>query len=349
MSRRSFIKQLATLALGASLPALARAQDGAFVPYARRETVQVFIDAVAARNDLSRRWIERAFAQGQYLPAVERLMQPPIPFGQRNWREYRARYVDERRIREGVAFRQLHRTALARAADRYGVPPEIVTAILGVETQYGRLTGGFRTLDVLLTLSFDYLRRAAYFREELEQFMLLAREQRLDPLAVRGSFAGAIGIPQFMPSSVRKWAVDFDGDRRIDLMRSAADSIGSVANFLAVHGWRRDEPILLTATPDEETDEDALAVLTEEFGGGVIADTPWSALAGRGITVDTALPLDLPVLLVDLPYVDADGTTRREYRLGTASFSAILHYNRSYFYATSVVELAQALRERAAG
>lgn len=348
MPRRSFVKHLVTLALGASVPALARAQGAAFIPYSRRETVQVFIDAVAARNDLSRRWIERAFAQGQYLPAVERLMQPPIPFGQRNWREYRARYVDERRIREGVAFQRAQRPALARAAERYGVPPEIVTAILGVETQYGRLTGGFRTLDVLLTLSFDYLRRAAYFREELEQFMLLAREQRLDPLAVRGSFAGAIGMPQFMPSSVRKWAVDFDGDGRVDLTRSAADSIGSVANFLAVHGWQRDEPVLLTATPGEETDDDALAVLTEEFGGGIRAETPWSALVGRGLNIDTALPLDLPVLLVDLPYLDADGATRREFRLGTSSFSAILHYNRSYFYATSVVELAQALRERAA-
>jgi membrane-bound lytic murein transglycosylase B len=346
MQRRAFLLRIAALGALAAPSARARAP---FVSYPRRDEVRAYIDALAARGELKRGWIERVFAQGRYLAEVERLMQPPIPFGSRNWREYRDRYLEERRIRDGVAFLIAHEASLERAEARYGVPREIVTAILGVETRYGRMTGTFRTLDVLLTLSFDYLRRADFFRGELEQFLLLAREQRLDPLAVRGSFAGAIGIPQFMPSSVRKWAVDFDGDGHIDLARSAADSIGSVANFLVGHGWQADAPILLSATLGEDAGETTLDALVEELGGGIRADTPWSMLAGLGVHVDAALPLDAPVLLIDLPIVEADGAQRRDYRLGTASFASILHYNRSYFYATAVVELASALREHAPG
>ncbi len=344
MNRRALLCQLA--ALGALAAPLARVH-AAFVPYPRRNEVREYIEAVAARGELKRGWIERVLAHGRYLAEVERLMQPPIPFGSRNWLEYRARYVEEQRIRDGVAFMRVHEESLERAETRYGVPRAIVTAVLGVETRYGRMTGTFRTLDVLLTLSFDYLRRADFFRGELEHFLRLAREQRLDPLAVRGSFAGAIGMPQFMPSSVRKWAVDFDGDGRIDLERSAVDSIGSVAHFLVEHGWQSDLPILLPATLGEDAGETTLDGLIEEFGGGIQADTPWSMLSGRGVEVDAALPLDAPVLLIDLPIVEADGTQRRDYRLGTASFASILHYNRSYFYATAVVELASALRERA--
>ncbi len=345
MRRRSFLVRLAALG---TLPVPAARATAAFVPYPKRNEVQAFIGEIVARNELAHRWVERVFAQGRYLPAVERLMQPPIPFGQRNWLEYRARYVEDRRIRDGVAFMLLHEDSLARAESRFGVPSPIVTAILGVETRYGRMTGDFRTLDVLLTLSFDYPRRADYFRSELEQFLLLAREQRFDPLAVRGSFAGAIGMPQFMPSSIRKWAIDFDRDGRVDLTRSAADSIGSVANFLAGHGWQREGPILLPATLGEDAGETTFEDLIEEFGGGIDAATPWSLLAGRGVQVDAAIPLDEAVILIDLPIVEADGSMRRDYRVGTASFASILQYNRSYFYAASVVELAAALREKSA-
>jgi len=346
MHRRDLLR-VAISALGTTAVPASKARASAFVPYQKRDEVQSFIDAFSAKNDVQRRWIERVFAQGRHLAEVERLMQPPIPFGQRNWLEFRTRYVEERRIREGVAFLVVQRRVLERAEAQFGVPAEIVTAILGIETQYGRMTGGFRTLDVLLTLSFDYLRRADYFRGELEQFLLLAREQHLDPVAVRGSFAGAIGMPQFMPSSIRRWAVDFDGDGRIDLINSRDDSIGSVANFLAAHGWQKDEPILLAATLGADAEERSFDELIEQFGGGIRADTPWSMLAGLGVEVDGALPPDAPVLLIDLPLIDTDGTQRRDYRIGTRSFSAILHYNRSYFYATAVFELASTLRVRA--
>lgn len=338
MRRRTLLAGAAA-ALGSALTPDALAQPARFIPYPKRADVQAFIDEFASAQAIERRWLERLFARGRYLAAVERLMQPPIPFAQRNWLEYRARYLDERRLREGVAFWNRYRAALERARNDYGVPPQIIVAILGVETFYGRLTGRFRTLDVLLTLTFDYLRRADYYRAELAQFLLLMRERGADPLAVQGSFAGAIGMPQFMPSSIRRWAVDFDGDGRVDLERSAADSIGSIANFLAQHGWQRDEPILLAAQASEET--------IEEFGGGILATTPWSFLMGAGVDVDSILELDTPVLLIDLPLVDGDGRQRREYRVGTRSFSAVLHYNRSYFYGAAVVELADALRQRA--
>jgi membrane-bound lytic murein transglycosylase B len=225
----------------AALAPLRAAQ--AFVNYRERDDVQAFIDEVATRTGLPRDWIERTLARARYQDAVERLMQPPIPYGQRNWLDYRARYLNEARILPGVVFSIVNRAALRRAALRYGVPAEIVVAILGVETVYGRVTGTFRTLDALATLSFDYLRRADFFRGELEQYLLYTHEQGIDPSSIRGSYAGAIGMPQFMPSSIRKWAVDFDEDGRINLMQ-AADSIGSVANFLREHGWQRDEPIV---------------------------------------------------------------------------------------------------------
>ncbi len=340
MRRRALLRF--GLAALAATPLPLRARSAAFIPYLKRDDVHQFIDALSARTELQRGWIEHVFARGRYLATVERLMQPPIPFAQRNWLEYRARYVDTRRIGEGVVFFGQHRETLERAADAYGVPAEIIAAILGVETHYGRLIGNFRTLDVLLTLSFDYLRRADYFRTELEHFLLLARENRLDPLGIHGSFAGAIGIPQFMPSSIRRWAVDFDASGRIDLVRSVADSVGSVANFLAAHGWQKGEPILLAAALEPGAVIESFEPLAEPFGG-IRADAPWSLLASVGVEAGAPLAPDTPVLLVELPITDADGSQRHEYRIGTRNFAAILNYNRSYFYAASVVELAAAI------
>jgi membrane-bound lytic murein transglycosylase B len=263
-------------------------------------------------------------------------MQPPIPFGQRNWLEYRSRYLEDKRLQAGVEFWRSNAALLERATERFGVPSEIIVAIIGVETYWGRITGNFRTLDVLATLSFDYLRRADYYRQELVELLLLAREQRVDPLRFKGSFAGAIGLPQFMPGSIRRFAVDFDGDGRIDLAGSAADAIGSVANFLVGHGWQRELPILFEAEADE--------AIVDSLGRGIHAVTTWSDALNAGVQADLPLALDTPVLVIDLPYLDAGGETMRLYRVGTSNFSAILQYNRSYFYATAVTELAGALR-----
>jgi membrane-bound lytic murein transglycosylase B len=302
--------------------------------------VQAFIDEVSAAHRIPRERLERWLGQARHSPAVERLMQPAIPFGQRNWIEYRDRYVEPARLAAAQAFWQTHAAALARAERDYGVPAEIIVAIIGVETYWGRITGNFRTIDVLATLSFDYLRRAEYYRRELVELLLLAREQRSDPLAYRGSFAGAIGLPQFMPGSLRRYAIDFDGDGRIDLTGSASDAIGSVANFLVEHGWQRDLPILFDAEADE--------AIVDSLGRGILAENSWSAALNAGVVADLPLSLDTPVIVVDLPYLDAAGEAQRLYRVGTSNFSAILHYNRSYFYAASVVELGDAIRRAVA-
>ena len=305
--------------------------------YASRAEVQQFIDEVVAAHGFDRRRVEGWLNAARYSETVERLMQPPIPFAQRNWLEYRQRYLDEQRIRAGVAFWKSNASALARAVERFGVPAEIIVAVIGVETFFGRITGNFRTIDVLATLSFDYLRRADYYRSELVELLLLAKEQGIDPLALRGSFAGAIGLPQFMPGSLRRYAVDFDGDGRIDVAASAGDAIGSVANFLAEHGWQRDVPVLFDAEASEE--------IVDALGRGIDAATTWSSALAAGVVADLPISLDTPVIVIDLPYLTASGETERTYRVGTANFAALLRYNRSYFYAAAVFELAEAIRQ----
>ena len=326
---------LTALALSMQLPALAETR----VPYPQRAEVRAFIDELTAKHGFERDRLERWFSHARYSPVVERYMQPPIAFGQRNWFDYRARYLDDARVQSGVLFMRNHQAAMERAQREFGVPPEIIAAIIGVETHYGRITGNFRTLDALVTLTFDYLRRAEYYRQQLTEFFLLVREQNADPLTIKGSFAGALGLPQFMPGSIRSYAVDFDGDGRVDLMTSAADAIGSVASFLVAHGWQRNMPILFEATADE--------AIVDALGRGINAAVTWSDALAAGVEGDVPLPLDAQVLVIDLPVLNV-GEVARLYRVGTVNFSAVLHYNRSYFYASAVVELSRAIAEAAA-
>ncbi len=328
--RRALLAALALMATARGAQAAPRA------PYLQRAEVRQFIDELLAQHGFERQRVERWFTNARYSPAVERYMQPPIAFAQRNWLDYRARYLDEARVQTGAAFVRIHQAAMDRAQQQFGVPPEIIAAIIGVETFYGRITGNFRTLDALVTLSFDYLRRAEFYRQQLAEFFLLVREQNSDPLAIKGSFAGAIGLPQFMPGSIRRYALDFDGDGRIDLTGSAVDAIGSVASYLASHGWQRDVPILFDAVADEAT--------VDALGRGIEASTTWSDALAAGVEGDVPLPLDAKVLVIDLPYLNA-GEVGRLYRVGTVNFSALLHYNRSYFYASAVVELARAIAQ----
>lgn len=327
-------------ALLSSLAAPGAVRGALRAPYAERSEVQAFIDEVVAAHGFERTRVERWLNAARYSETVERLMQPPIPFGQRNWLEYRTRYLEDTRVQAGAVFWRTHAGWLERAHARYGVPPEIVVAIIGVETYWGRITGNFRTLDVLATLSFDYLRRADYYRRELVELLLLAREQQVDPAGFKGSFAGAIGLPQFMPGSLRRFAVDFDEDGRIDLLASPPDAIGSVANFLVEHGWQRDLPIVFEAQADE--------AIVDALGRGIAAVKTLTDALNAGVAGDIPLAPDTPVLVIDLPYLDAAGETRRLYRVGTRNFSAILNYNRSYFYATAVTELGEALRRAVA-
>jgi membrane-bound lytic murein transglycosylase B len=201
--------------------------------------------------------------------------------------------------------------------------------------------GSFRTLDVLATLAFDYPRRAAFYREELAHFLALGHQGRIDVLKQTGSFAGAIGLPQFMPSSIRRYALDYDGDGRIDLARSPTDAIGSVASYLHRQGWQRDHPVLFDAVANE--------AIAGQLGGGIVAAHSWTDVADLGVRIDGYLPPQAKVVLLDLPYLQDDQSTNFEYRIGTVNLASILHYNRSYFYGAAVAEFAATLQARAGG
>jgi len=332
MRRRSIL--LAALALWASAVPAARARAA---PYSARPDVQEFVGMLADEQGLPRQWIETIIDSGRHSPAAERLMTPGLTPPPRDWRRYRAQALDTVRLREAAQFRQTQRPALARAAEEFGVAPEVIVSIIGIETLFGRLMGRFRTLDVLVTLAFDYPRRAAFYRSELAHFLVLGYDGRIDVRRQTGSFAGAIGLPQFMPGSIRRFALDYDGDGRIDLTRSAADAIGSIGSYLRHHGWQPDKRPMFDATAEPE--------VAEQLGRGIVADRSWADLAALGVRIDGYLPPETPVLLVDLPYRRDDGGSGVEYRVGTVNLSALLHYNRSYFYAAAVAEFAATLHD----
>ncbi|GHU19009.1 murein transglycosylase [Betaproteobacteria bacterium] len=297
-----------------------------------------------ARHDFDGANLARQFASIRSNPVVLRAIRPAqVPELQRDWPRYRARFLNEQRLTHGLRFWQEHETALIRAETIYNVPREIIVAIIGVETEYGRNTGKFGVLEALATLAFDYPPRAPFFRKELEEFLLMARENGIPPLSYKGSYAGAIGIPQFMPSSQRHYAVDFDGDGRVDLRGSVTDAIGSVARFLNVHGWQADQPIAQPAIVTEVN-----ASVADIVAAGIKPSLPLREMREWGV-----LPLvadaenfasnfaDTPVALIDL--VSTDQPT--EYWIGFDNFYVITRYNRSSFYAMSVFLLALSLRE----
>ena len=221
--------------------------QSAQTPYAKREDVEAFIRQMVDKHHFVEKELKLLFARARREPAILAAIVPAKDAKGRSWQAYRGRFVTEGRAAEGAGFWRRNAATLARAAEAHGVPEEIIVAIIGVETVYGRQMGTWRVIDALSTLAFDYAPRAEYFREELEQYLLFAREHNLDVFSVKGSYAGAIGIPQFMPGSYRRYAVDFDGDGTANLRASEADAIGSVANFLAKHGWKRGERVLLPA------------------------------------------------------------------------------------------------------
>lgn len=273
------------------------------------------------------------FAQFRPNTTVLKLIKPPASPLQRSWERYRPRFLNDRRIDGGVRFWQENGVQLAKAQAVYGVPVEIIVAIIGVETEYGKNMGGFSVFEALSTLAFNYPRRAEFFRTELEQFLLLARENKLDPLAVKGSFAGAIGIPQFMPGSQRRYAVDFDGDQRVDLGNSVDDAIGSVARFLEQHGWQAGQPIAVTATTNGTPDSTLIEA-------GIRPSLKVSDLAEKGIRAST--DPEATAALIDL----VSPGRETEYWLGFENFYVITRYNRSSFYAMSVFQLGEEIRSR---
>lgn len=295
-------------------------------PYTERDEVRAFIDEMADRHEFRAEELATLFREVNFRPDIIDAMKRPAE--KRAWHEYRPIFLNDRRIDGGVGFRREHRETLARAEEKYGVPPEIVTAIIGVETLYGRNTGRHRVVDALATLAFDYPPRSAFFRGELEQYLILAREEGLDPLSVTGSYAGAMGTPQFIPSSYRHYAVDFDGDSHRDLLGNVDDAIGSVANYLGSHNWRRGAPIVSRVRP-------GVQVPAELVARGIKPDLTVAEYAALGVSTEDELPGDAAAAVIEL-----EGAAGPEYWLGLDNFYAITRYNRSSLYAMAVYQLA---------
>ncbi len=321
-------------------PAPAPSAKPATPAYATRSDAMQAADDIAERRNLDPQWVRAAIGQARLLPQVARLVLPAASGAAKNWQAYRSRFIDPVRIAAGVAFWREHAAALARAEAEYGVPAEIIVGIIGVETIYGRNMGGFRVLDALATLSFDFPKahpraadRQAFFRGELEQLLSLAQRTGTDPASYRGSYAGAMGLPQFMPSSWVKYAVDFDGDGKIDLFGSPDDAIGSVANYFKAFGWQTGMPthyaVRLESTP---------AQLDELLAPDILPTFTASSMSTRGALLDDVGKADAGLLaLVELKNGDAAPT----FVAGTENFYVITRYNWSSYYAMAVIDLGQ--------
>ncbi len=318
-----------------AIPTHAIAQD-----FVGRDELRVLREDLVAAKVYDAQEFDAIFANVKRLDRVIELMDAPIrtPVP---WHVYWPRHIGGDRFARATEFYAANRAALNRAEVAYGVSPHVIASIIGVETIYGRVTGNIRVIDALATLGFDYPRRAEFFRNELREFLMLSKELGRDPFSLRGSFAGAMGWPQFMPSSYRKWAVDFDASGKVDLWESREDIVGSVASFLAGHGWQRGGAVMLPiATPSE--------ALLKMFDGGLTERKPVSWWKEQGIRItkqdaDVALPTD--DALAGLISLDrADGSN--EYWMAFENFYVITRYNRSRMYASSVWSLAYALKRR---
>jgi len=304
--------------------------------YLERLDVRSFIDAMHEKYGIETSDLERIMAGVRYQPTVVRLTTPmpsSAPSPARSYANYRAKFLTPELISAGTQFWVAHAAYLDRAEQEYGVPPEVILGILGVETRYGQNTGSFRAIDALATIAFDGARRQEYFRDELEQLLLLAREKGVDPLAIKGSYAGAVGLPQFMPSSYRRYALDYDGDGVIDLRGSAADAIGSVANYIRAFGWIPGEPpkAPVRLLPGSEA----------ELVSGLDRVHELLEVQGKGVVFSGREPPAGPISIFELP---TPGMPSKFYA-GFNNFEVVTRYNRSTFYASAVLELAEAVRK----
>ena len=332
MERRTFLRTAALLAGGAlgktAWNAVAQASgDKTIWDYA---AAQAFAKRLAAEHQFSVGVLQRFLSS---LIVDERVIEimdaPKIPGGKIYWREYRLRHLKPRKIARGRAFVKKHRTVLDKTAAQYGVPGHIAAAIIGVETNYGRVLGKFEVARTLATLAFAYPRRAAEFERQLAELLLYARAADINPMVLRGSFAGAFGMPQFLPGSARQYAVDFDNDGRIDLF-SPADAIGSIGNFLQAHGWQKNGGLLYSANGVQN----AAALINATKENLYRPFMSPADVAAAGINAD-ALP-DGKYLFVDL-----ENRYDAEYYVGGVNFYALTRYNKSFKYAATVVALSR--------
>lgn len=297
-----------------------------------RPDVRAFIDEMRDDYDFDAKQLEQLLSGAQTKQSIIDAMTRPAE-RTAPWFQYRSQFLTTKRIQQGVEFSQAHAARLEAIADEELA--DIVVGILGVETHYGRLTGKFRVVDALTTLAFEYPPRGEFFRGQLREFLLLSREEAVDPGSALGSYAGAMGAPQFIASSYRKYAVDADGDGRRDLWSNWDDIIGSVANYLRAYGWRDGEPVMVPATLENPD-------LSQFTVGKVDLNETVQSLRDKGVRFDTRQPPQAPAVLIV-----AQGQNGPEYRVGFQNFYVVTRYNRSLLYSMAVHDLGQAVEATA--
>lgn len=327
---------LLLVAAGAVAPAAARA--GAPAPERpgfdlARPEIAAFIDAEVSRDGFSRAELAALLASARTRPELTAAMTHPIE-KTLPWWQYRARFVTPKRVAAGVRFWQAHRALLEPLASEQGIPPQYLVAILGMETNYGEATGSFREIDTLMTLAFDYPPRAAQYRSELRAFLLLSRDAGLDPLETRGSYAGALGAPQFMPSTYRRYAVNASSTAGIDLWTDWADVFASMARFLHARGWQQGAPVLAEVR--------AAASARPTVSGHLRLNDTVAGLAAKGLRVEAGIAADTPTVLIAAELEDRIG-----YRAGFRNLRVLASYNPSINYVLAVCDLAAELRAAA--
>jgi membrane-bound lytic murein transglycosylase B len=297
------------------------------VGYAARPEVKTFIDRVVKQDGLDQAWLEQVLNKAQKNDSV--LAAIAKPYESKPWYEYRSIFLTDARIAGGVQFWDAHAATLARAEQTYQVPASMLVAIIGIESSYGRQRGGYRVLDALATLGFDYPSRATFFQSELEQFLLMCHERNLDPTGVMGSYAGAMGAPQFMPDSYRQYAVDFDNDDKRDIWDDWDDIIGSVANFFHVHGWQADGLIAVPAAWQHPAPPTNL-----------LAPSTVGALRQQGVLLSQGVNDEQDAILIGLQQPEDT-----DYWVGLHNFRVITQYNKSALYAMAATELADRIAQ----
>jgi len=301
--------------------------------YRDRADVAAFIVQMASRSDYSEQELVELFSTVSKQDHLFELLNKPAE-KELQWYQYRPIFIKEKRIDLGVKFWREHQQLLSEVSTKTGVPEQIIIAVIGVETFYGIYKGKDPVLDSLVTLAFDYPKRGEFFTHELEQFLLLVKEQNLDPVGLLGSYAGAMGMPQFISSSYRSYAVDFDGDGQANLFDSVADITASVANYFVKHGWRANEAVAGPLTALENN-------TIEKLEPGVKPVYKWSDLAKNGLQSNTELDPDTAVALVKL-----EQRNQPEYWAGLQNFYVITRYNHSELYAMAVYQLSLLIKAR---
>lgn len=327
------IKAQRWLQTGLSLTALCGLVSAStcMADYRQHPEAQKFMDEMVSKNGFKRAELEQWLAKAEKKQAILDAISRPAEQS-KTWKEYRPIFLVPLRVENGVKFWRENREHLARAEKEYGVPAEMIVSIIGVETNYGRNTGNYNVIDALSTLAFDYPPRSPFFRSELENYFLLMRDQKHNPIEFKGSYAGAMGLGQFMPSSYRKWAVDFSGDGFTDIWKNPEDAIGSVANYFKAHGWQTGEQVTVGAHLTGD-------IPPNQFNSIATPDTTVDEWRQRGINPIAWIPPTTKVIAIQF-----DGSNGLEYWFGLQNFYVITRYNRSPMYAMAVYQLSQSIK-----